>query len=359
MEFHKCSDFGYKLNIKNNTKLFSSFLSLLSLCPLPSPSSLSPPVFEFLCSAVCLLHWNFVDLCHFNLLFLSLRPLQDHRQSSRSRSQDSAEGQDGQVPEQFSGLLHGSSPVCEVGQDPFQLLSATGQSHPEGSPTQGTCHETSMQLEEPGVHAPGGSPPSVPDQSKRVGYPAGLPTTNSQSHPETLTHTASPHPGGAEEEGDRSGARSRVPPTSKPKAELKLSRSLSKSDSDLLTCSPTEDAAMGSRSESLSNCSIGKKRLEKSPSFASEWDEVRLRDVTESELAAAHRSSPVWSSQEQAVGRGGPWFLHPVASVVPRAVQEASPKWLAGSALCLDHREQIHLWLNWRVEAPAQQDGGT
>ncbi|XP_032196457.1 ankyrin repeat and SAM domain-containing protein 1A isoform X5 [Mustela erminea] len=198
----------------------------------------------------------------------------DHRRSSSSRSQDSAEGQDGQVPEQFSGLLHGSSPVCEVGQDPFQLLSAPGQSHPEGSPAQGACHEASMQLEETGVHAPGASLPSVLDQSKRAGYPAGLPTTNSQSHPKTLTHTASQHPGGAEEERDRSGARSRAPPTSKPKAELKLSRSLSKSDSDLLTCSPTEDATMGSRSESLSNCSIGKKRLEKSPSFASEWDEI-------------------------------------------------------------------------------------
>uniref|UniRef100_A0A8I3PWM2 Ankyrin repeat and SAM domain-containing protein 1A n=2 Tax=Canis lupus familiaris TaxID=9615 RepID=A0A8I3PWM2_CANLF len=173
----------------------------------------------------------------------------DHRRSSSSRSQDSAEGQDGQVPEQFSGLLHGSSPVCEVGQDPFQLLSATGQSHPEGSPAQGACHEASMQLEETGVHAPGASPPSVLDQ-------------------------ASQHPGGAEEEKDRSGTRSRAPPTSKPKAELKLSRSLSKSDSDLLTCSPTEDTTMGSRSESLSNCSIGKKRLEKSPSFASEWDEI-------------------------------------------------------------------------------------
>ncbi|CAK7311731.1 Ankyrin repeat and SAM domain-containing protein 1A [Vulpes lagopus] len=173
----------------------------------------------------------------------------DHRRSSSSRSQDSAEGQDGQVPEQFSGLLHGSSPVCEVGQDPFQLLSATGQSHPEGSPAQGACHEASMQLEETGVHAPGASPPSVLDQ-------------------------ASQHPGGAEEEKDQSGTRSRAPPTSKPKAELKLSRSLSKSDSDLLTCSPTEDTTMGSRSESLSNCSIGKKRLEKSPSFASEWDEI-------------------------------------------------------------------------------------
>ncbi|XP_013372246.1 PREDICTED: ankyrin repeat and SAM domain-containing protein 1A isoform X3 [Chinchilla lanigera] len=198
----------------------------------------------------------------------------DHRQSSGSRSQDSVEGQDGQVPEQFSGLLHGSSPVCEVGQDPFQLLSATGQSHPDGSPQQGACHEASMQLEEAGVHTPGVAQPSSLDQSKRTGYPAGLPSANSRSHPETLTHTAPPHPAGAEEEGERSGARSRAPPTSKPKAELKLSRSLSKSDSDLLTCSPTEDATMGSRSESLSNCSIGKKRLEKSPSFASEWDEI-------------------------------------------------------------------------------------
>ncbi|KAM9233571.1 ankyrin repeat and SAM domain-containing protein 1A isoform 3-T3 [Dugong dugon] len=198
----------------------------------------------------------------------------DHRRSSSSRSQDSAEGQDGQVPEQFSGLLHGSSPVCEVGQDPFQLLSATGQGNPEESPQQGACHEASMQLEEMGVHTPGASQPSALDHSRRVGYPPGLPTTNSQSHPGTLTHITSPHPGGAEEEGDRSGARSRAPPTSKPKAELKLSRSLSKSDSDLLTCSPTEDATMGSRSESLSNCSIGKKRLEKSPSFASEWDEI-------------------------------------------------------------------------------------
>ncbi|XP_048203873.1 ankyrin repeat and SAM domain-containing protein 1A isoform X4 [Perognathus longimembris pacificus] len=199
----------------------------------------------------------------------------DHRRSSGSRSQDSAEGQDGQVPEQFSGLLHGSSPVCEVGQDPFQLLSATGQNYPDGSPQQGACHEASMQLEETGLHTPGDPQPRVLDQSNQVGYPAGLPSsTNSRAHPETLTLLAPLHPGGAEEEGDRSGARSRAPPTTKPKAELKLSRSLSKSDSDLLTCSPTEDATMGSRSESLSNCSIGKKRLEKSPSFASEWDEI-------------------------------------------------------------------------------------
>lgn len=170
-----------------------------------------------------------------------------------------------------------------------------------------------MQLEETGVHAPGASPPSVLDQGKRVGYPAGLPTTTSQSHPETLTHTASQHPGGAEEEKDRSGTRSRAPPTSKPKAELKLSRSLSKSDSDLLTCSPTEDTTMGSRSESLSNCSIGKKRLEKSPSFASEWDEVRPRDIKGSWAGHSPPQLPcVLTPGPRTCGPGLPWFLHTV-----------------------------------------------
>ncbi|KAG8451036.1 hypothetical protein GDO86_003351 [Hymenochirus boettgeri] len=60
--------------------------------------------------------------------------------------------------------------------------------------------------------------------------------------------------------------------------ELSLRRSLSKSDSDLLTCSPPSgpNEEDWSRSESFTNCSSvgGKKRLEKSPSFTSEWDEI-------------------------------------------------------------------------------------
>ncbi|MGH0175397.1 UNVERIFIED_CONTAM: hypothetical protein FKN15_075247 [Acipenser sinensis] len=60
----------------------------------------------------------------------------------------------------------------------------------------------------------------------------------------------------------------------RPPGDLKLARSLSKSDSDLLVSPPSEEDGLGSRSESISNCSGGKKRLEKSPSFASEWDEI-------------------------------------------------------------------------------------
>ncbi|TFK03766.1 GRAM domain-containing protein 1B [Platysternon megacephalum] len=194
----------------------------------------------------------------------------DHRRSSGSRSQDSADSQDIQVPEQFSGLLHGSSPVCEINEDPFRLISSVAKGG-----TEGTGHSPAMQLEEADLPVSGSVRTSSPEQNQKAIYATVQPKNIQQAEPETaVTPQALQHPGGAEEEGDRGDAGGRAHLGGKPKAELKLSRSLSKSDSDLLTCSPTEDDAMGSRSESLSNCSTGKKRLEKSPSFASEWDEI-------------------------------------------------------------------------------------
>ncbi|XP_066478931.1 ankyrin repeat and SAM domain-containing protein 1A isoform X3 [Tiliqua scincoides] len=184
----------------------------------------------------------------------------DQRSSSNSPNQ--ADAQDVQVLDQFSGLLHGSSPVCEINEDPFRLISAVGKGNTEG---------TAMQLED--VEASGPVQTSTADQNKVV-YSSIRHTSDNKLDRETLVHPHLPqHPGGAEE-GDKSSVVGRVHPGGKPRAELKLSRSLSKSDSDLLTTSPTEDDTMGSRSESLSNCSAGKKRLEKSPSFASEWDEI-------------------------------------------------------------------------------------
>ncbi|KAM4048420.1 ankyrin repeat and SAM domain-containing protein 1A isoform 2-T2 [Anomaloglossus baeobatrachus] len=118
------------------------------------------------------------------------------RNSSGGWSLASGDSSDSHMLQHFSGLLHGSSPVCEVRDPPV---------------------------------------------------PCDLPCADS----------------------GRNGAASHM--------ELPLRRSLSKSDSDLLTCSPpaTGDGDDWSRSESFSNCATGgsKKRLEKSPSFTSEWDE--------------------------------------------------------------------------------------
>ncbi|KAG8132142.1 hypothetical protein E2320_010019, partial [Naja naja] len=182
----------------------------------------------------------------------------DQKRFNRSHSQ--ADVQDAQVLDQFSGLLHGSSPVCDISEDPLRLISAVGKGSTEG---------TAMQLEN--VEASGSVQSSTADQNKVV-YSA-IRHIRDKLDSGTLAHPHLPqHPGSAED-GDKSSVVGRVHPGSKSKADLKLSRSLSKSDSDLLTTSPTEDDTMGSRSESLSNCSTGKKRLEKSPSFASEWDE--------------------------------------------------------------------------------------
>ncbi|ETE73248.1 Ankyrin repeat and SAM domain-containing protein 1A, partial [Ophiophagus hannah] len=183
----------------------------------------------------------------------------DQKRFNRSHSQ--ADVQDAQVLDQFSGLLHGSSPVCDMSEDPLRLISAVGKGSTEG---------TAMQLEN--VEASGSVQSSTADQNKVV-YSA-IRHIRDKLDSGTLAHPHLPqHPGSAED-GDKSSVVGRVHPGSKSKADLKLSRSLSKSDSDLLTTSPTEDDTMGSRSESLSNCSTGKKRLEKSPSFASEWDEI-------------------------------------------------------------------------------------
>ncbi|NWI91229.1 ANS1A protein, partial [Pitta sordida] len=197
------------------------------------------------------------------------RKTKDHRRSSGGPSQDCADSQDIQVPEQFSGLLHGSSPICEISEDPFRLAPSAKQGGTEAASPPGAMQEDA------GLPAPGSAHPSSPEQDQAVVYATVQHTHVRRADPAAgVTPHAPQHPGpaAAGEEGDR--AVGRAPPGSKPKAELKLSRSLSKSDSDLLTCSPTEDDAMGSRSESLSNCSAGKKRLEKSPSFASEWDEI-------------------------------------------------------------------------------------
>nr|DBA33836.1 TPA: hypothetical protein GDO54_001463 [Pyxicephalus adspersus] len=119
------------------------------------------------------------------------------RSSSGGWSLTSVDSSDSHLLQHFSGLLHGSSPVCEVRDLPVPCDPASTDS----------C---------------------------------------------------------------RNGAASRM--------ELPLRRSLSKSDSDLLTCSPPAvgEGEDWNRSESLTNCAAGaiKKRLEKSPSFTSEWDEI-------------------------------------------------------------------------------------
>ncbi|XP_051805687.1 ankyrin repeat and SAM domain-containing protein 1A isoform X4 [Acanthochromis polyacanthus] len=161
-------------------------------------------------------------------------------------SQDQGAG----VPEQFTGLLHGSSPVFDCREEPFRLPGALppNQGHPE-------TRKAAKVKEEVTAAAPQPSRPSMAAILTDCDPKAIYATVNKE-----------PRDSGA---GAVSSVRMRPP------GDLKLARSLSKSDSDLLVSPPSEEeGGLGNRSESVSNCSTGKKRLEKSPSFTSEWDEI-------------------------------------------------------------------------------------
>uniref|UniRef100_A0AAQ6AR28 Ankyrin repeat and sterile alpha motif domain containing 1A n=1 Tax=Amphiprion ocellaris TaxID=80972 RepID=A0AAQ6AR28_AMPOC len=164
-------------------------------------------------------------------------------------SQDQGAG----VPEQFTGLLHGSSPVFDCREEPFRLPGdlPPNQGHPE-------TRKAAKVKEKVTAAAP---PPNRPSMAAIL----------TDCDPKAIYATVNKEP-----RDSGAGAVSSV--RMRPPGDLKLARSLSKSDSDLLVSPPSEEeGGLGNRSESVSNCSTGKKRLEKSPSFTSEWDEVKCR----------------------------------------------------------------------------------
>ncbi|MBN3306983.1 ANS1A protein, partial [Amia calva] len=159
----------------------------------------------------------------------------------------------GGIPEQFSGLLHGSSPVFESKEEPFKVPGGAPSTSQE--PRTGAVEGQGTVTVQP---AAGGGVMLGPhrDIDPKAIYATVV-------HPKARQPREEPR-----EAGTLPSSRIRPP------GDLKLARSLSKSDSDLLVSPPSEEEGLGNRSESISNCSSGKKRLEKSPSFASEWDEI-------------------------------------------------------------------------------------
>ncbi|XP_073795697.1 ankyrin repeat and SAM domain-containing protein 1A isoform X10 [Danio rerio] len=134
------------------------------------------------------------------------------------------------VPEQFTGLLHGSSPVLD-------------------------CREISGEV-----------PVSETLPKSALIMEALLQDTD----PKAIYATVHKEPRDSPKRSSPAVTRRKPPPR-----DLQLARSLSKSDSDLLVSPPgEEDVGLVGRSESVSNCSMSKRRLEKSPSFTSEWDEI-------------------------------------------------------------------------------------
>ncbi|XP_061113111.1 ankyrin repeat and SAM domain-containing protein 1A-like isoform X2 [Conger conger] len=177
---------------------------------------------------------------------------------------ENAEGEASAAPELFTGLLHGSSPVFESREEPFREVTAGDQEPPPSGPS---------PTPPPPATAPAMATP-LPD-------PKAIYATVVHSRDRVRDRDRSRE---KDRNRDRDSPSAAPPPPvpppgrMRPPGDLKLARSLSKSDSDLLVSPPgEEEGGLGGRSESVSNCSAAKKRLEKSPSFASEWDEQTER----------------------------------------------------------------------------------
>ncbi|XP_052449992.1 ankyrin repeat and SAM domain-containing protein 1A isoform X4 [Carassius gibelio] len=190
----------------------------------------------------------------------TLQPPAPHFSTGQTSGESSSHGEDtsAAVPEQFTGLLHGSSPVVDCQEEAFSLPSSGVKS--------GEASSTSTSASS----APLPHPKSA----------ATMETILQDTDPKAIYATVNKEP----RDSSRNNSPARDSPQTRrmpPPGDLKLARSLSKSDSDLLVSPPgEEETGLGGRSESVSNCSTTKRRLEKSPSFTSEWDERQRHSLS-------------------------------------------------------------------------------
>lgn len=139
------------------------------------------------------------------------------------------------------------------------------------------CREEAFRLPSSGVKSGEASNNSTSASSAPLPHPKSVVTMETilqDTDPKAIYATVHKEP----RDSSKHNSPARDPPLTRrmpPPGDLKLARSLSKSDSDLLVSPPgEEETGLGGRSESVSNCSTTKRRLEKSPSFTSEWDEI-------------------------------------------------------------------------------------
>uniref|UniRef100_A0A9J8CTW6 Ankyrin repeat and sterile alpha motif domain containing 1B n=1 Tax=Cyprinus carpio carpio TaxID=630221 RepID=A0A9J8CTW6_CYPCA len=198
------------------------------------------------------------------------------------------------VPEQFAGLLHGSSPACESPDNPYQLY---GKVRKFSVPEPPLRHGNFLRAPEYSPHFP------------RTGSEASALKTQKEAKPQivyrTIFHTqVNQGPSTLTESGDKTtgvhvrngGVRSKSKGGSSPASsnsgyeeractlgrmrsmpknvlDLQLSRNFSKSDSNLVAVSPIEEEQWSSRGQNSSGKS-SPNRLERTPSFTAEWEEI-------------------------------------------------------------------------------------
>ncbi|XP_031438826.1 ankyrin repeat and sterile alpha motif domain-containing protein 1B isoform X1 [Clupea harengus] len=252
------------------------------------------------------------------------------------------ERRESRIPEEFAGLLHGSSPACETPDTPYQLYGRANNNNappryhgnlllpppppspPSAAPptplprtsSDSSATSTTSKGQQPGGQQPRNEPkPQIlyrtifttrvnQNQSDHPGPGA----TRAQPSPATGAHvrnggssssSAGTSPSGSSGTGtgtvvasaaattavaggnssfeERACTLGRMRSVPRKVLDLQLSRSMSKSDSNLVGTSPVEEGGGGGGGRgqtSPGKGSTGGPRLERTPSFTAEWEEI-------------------------------------------------------------------------------------
>uniref|UniRef100_H3DND5 Ankyrin repeat and sterile alpha motif domain containing 1B n=1 Tax=Tetraodon nigroviridis TaxID=99883 RepID=H3DND5_TETNG len=188
------------------------------------------------------------------------------------------------IPEEFAGLLHGSSPACETLETPYHLYSPKPHSYASTDPQSGLLQAPEFSV------VIGGGPRHPFSRTGAESNPGQ--TEKPQVVYRTIFHTQVNQGSGYEERACTLGRMRSMP---RSVLDLQLSKSLSKSDSNLVAVSPIQEEhswGSGSREHGAGSLSPGEGtspggRLERTPSFTAEWEEI---DKIMSSIGAGIRS---------------------------------------------------------------------
>ncbi|XP_061920785.1 ankyrin repeat and sterile alpha motif domain-containing protein 1B isoform X1 [Entelurus aequoreus] len=199
------------------------------------------------------------------------------------------------VPEEFVGLLHGSSPACETPDTPYHLYSPKPNKHlqaPEfsnvitGAPSSSsssTTQRTSASPQKPRVvyrtvfHTRVNQDQTRPGPVDCFTLAGSFPSGANGELPQCGGNVPK---GGASGPGyeERACTLGRMRSMPRSVLDLQLSKSLSKSDSNLVAVSPIQEeniCCSGSRGQdSGGGGTISTGKLERTPSFTAEWEEI-------------------------------------------------------------------------------------
>ncbi|XP_055483837.1 ankyrin repeat and sterile alpha motif domain-containing protein 1B isoform X4 [Psammomys obesus] len=179
---------------------------------------------------------------------------------------------------QFAGLLHGSSPACESPENPFHLYGKRNQC--EDGPDEASLANSPLPFKQTPIE--NNSEPLVKKIKPKVVSRTIFHKRSHQLENHTIVGTRTPRSGsrhggqwGVSTGGfvERACTLGRIRSLPKALIDMHLSKTVSKSDSDLIAY-PTKDKVRVNWSESSTAERSSKDNSERTPSFTSEWEEI-------------------------------------------------------------------------------------